>query len=177
MKRRWIAKMLMAGATLALPAESRSNKRDSINVKTDYGRDFKNGDPAFRHGYDQNWREGSEKKRNDCRKHRDPRFWRKKVPRRRQKYKVDGRRGTTPPASGATRPGIGVPARRSPRLAAGRDDDRYGGRHRYDDRYRDDAGREIVLNRSFSTLGADRRGASASRPAPAQPGGTPEIAA
>ncbi|HSD27257.1 MAG TPA: hypothetical protein VLL75_08130 [Vicinamibacteria bacterium] len=142
MKRLWIAGMLVAGAALALPAESRSDWRDSAGVRADYGRDYRGGGPAFRYGYDRGWREGSEEGRNDCRKHRDPRFWREGEYRDgdkgykgwmgpRRDYEAGFRRGYESGyrrAYAAFRPGW-----------RGYDDRyRYDDRHRYDDRYRDD---------------------------------------
>jgi len=62
MKRLWIAGMVVAGAFLALPAESRADWRVSAGVARydAYGRGSRNGGPAFRYGYDRGWREGSE---------------------------------------------------------------------------------------------------------------------
>jgi len=78
MKRLWIAGMVVAGAFLALPAESRAEWAASAGVARydGYGRGSRNGGPAFRYGYDRGWREGSEEGRNDGRRSRDPRFWR-----------------------------------------------------------------------------------------------------
>lgn len=78
MKRLWIAGMVVAGAFLALPAESRAEWAVSVGVTRHdgYGRGSRHGGPAFRYGYDRGWREGSEEGRNDGRRSRDPRFWR-----------------------------------------------------------------------------------------------------
>ena len=75
MKRLWIAGLLVAGAALALPAQSRADWRVAVGVSADRG-GYRDGGPAFRHGYDRGWREGSEEGHNDGRKHRDRRYWR-----------------------------------------------------------------------------------------------------
>ena len=78
MKRLWIAGMVVAGAFLAPPAESRAEWAGSVGAARydGYGRGSRNGGPAFRYGYDRGWREGSEEGRSDGRRSRDPRFWR-----------------------------------------------------------------------------------------------------
>jgi hypothetical protein len=146
MKRLGLVGMLVAGAALALPAESRADWRVAVGVVADHGGGYRGGSPAFRYGYDRGWREGSEEGRNDCRKHRDPRFWREGEYRDADKgykrwmgprwdYAAGFRRGYEAGyrrAYAAFRPGW-----RDDR----RDDDRwYDGRPRrpYDDRYRRD---------------------------------------
>ena len=143
MKRLWIVGMLVAGAAAALPAESRADWRVSGAVAADYGRGHRGDGPAFRHGYDRGWREGSEEGHNDGRRRRDPRFWREGEYRDgdrgykhwmgprwdytagfRQGYEAGYRR-----AYAAARPGW------RGRGDAGRYDDR-----RHDDRYRRDDG-------------------------------------
>ncbi len=74
MKRLWMAGLLVAGAALALPAESRADWR--VSVRVDYGRGPRGDGQAFRFGYDRGWREGSEEGHRDGRRSRDPRFWR-----------------------------------------------------------------------------------------------------
>jgi len=142
MKRLWMAGMLVAGAALALPAASQADWLVSLGVGSDYyGRGYREGGPAFRYGYDRGWREGSEEGRNDCRKHRDPRYWREGEYRDGDKgYKHwMGPRGNY---AAGFRQGYEAGYRRA--YAAFRpawrdrrgDDDR--DRRRYDDRYRDD---------------------------------------
>jgi hypothetical protein len=78
MKRLWIAGMVVAGAALAFPVESRADWRAWVGVERDagYRRSSRSAGPAFRYGYDRGWREGSEEGRSDGRRSRDPRFWR-----------------------------------------------------------------------------------------------------
>ena len=147
MKRLLIAGMLVAGAAAALPAESRADWRVSVAVAADYGRGHRGDGPAFRHGYDRGWREGSEEGRNDCRKHRDPRYWREGEYRDGDKgykhwmgprwnYSAGFRRGYEAGyrrAYAAFRPGW-----RDRRGYDDRDRRRYDDRYRDDDRYRRD---------------------------------------
>jgi hypothetical protein len=146
MKRLWIAGLLVAGAALALPADSRADWRDSPGVAADYGRGVRSGGPAFRYGYDRGWREGSEEGRNDCRKRRDPRFWREGEYRDADKgykrwmgprwdYAAGFRRGYEAGyrrAYAAFRPGWRDSRRQDDRWYDDHD------RRRYDDRYRRD---------------------------------------
>jgi hypothetical protein len=82
MQRLWMAGMLVAGATLALPAASHAADWGlAVRVGPDhpyaqYGPGSRPGGPAYRYGYDRGWREGSDEGRNDGRKHHDPRYWR-----------------------------------------------------------------------------------------------------
>jgi hypothetical protein len=84
MKRLWVTGLLVAGAALALPPASPAGWYVSVGADSHHGYwpGYRNapghGDtgPAFRYGYDRGWREGSEEGRDDCRQHRDPRFWR-----------------------------------------------------------------------------------------------------
>jgi len=143
MKRLLIAGMLVAGAAAALPAESRADWRVSVAVAADYGRGHRGDGPAFRHGYDRGWREGSEEGHNDGRRRRDPRFWRE------GEYR-DGDRGYKHwmgprwDYTAGFRQGYEAGYRRA--YAAARpgwrgrgDDGRYDDR-RHDDRYRRDDG-------------------------------------
>jgi hypothetical protein len=137
MKRLWIAGLVVAGAAAALPAESRGDWRVSAAVVADYGR-ARGAGPAFRHGYDRGWREGSEEGHRDGRRRRDPRFWREGEYRDADKgykrwmgprwdYEAGFRQGYSAGyrrAYAASRPGW-----------RGREYDR-----RYDDRYRRDDG-------------------------------------
>jgi hypothetical protein len=76
MKRLLMVGLMVAGAALAWPAESRADWRVSAGVRVDYGRGPRGGGPAFRYGFDRGWREGSEEGHGDGRRGRDPRFWR-----------------------------------------------------------------------------------------------------
>jgi hypothetical protein len=78
MKRLWIAGMVVAGAALALPAESRADWRVLLGIRVGDGYDHgtRREGPAFRYGYDRGWREGTEEGHHDGRRSRDPRFWR-----------------------------------------------------------------------------------------------------
>jgi hypothetical protein len=141
--------LLVAGAALAWPAESRADWRVSAVVRIDHGRRPRGEGPAFRYGFDRGWREGSEEGHRDGRRCRDPRFWRegeyrdadrgyKRWMGPRWDYETGFREGYEAGyrrAYAAARPGW-----------RGRDRDRYfdryryrdDERHRYDDRYRDD---------------------------------------
>ncbi|HSD66167.1 MAG TPA: hypothetical protein VLF95_05670 [Vicinamibacteria bacterium] len=147
MKHLWIAGMVVAGAALALPAESRADWRVTLGVVGDYGHGRGGSGPAFRHGYDRGWREGTDEGRHDGRRGRDPRFWRegeyrdgdrgyKRWMGPRWDYAAGFRRGYEAGyrrAYASMRPGW-----------RGRGDDRWddgryrGDDRRYDDRYRRD---------------------------------------
>jgi hypothetical protein len=149
MKRLWIAGMVVAGAALALPAESRADWRVLLGVRVNdgYGRGPRSEGPAFRYGYDRGWREGSEEGHSDGRRSRDPRFWRERDYRNadrgykrwmgprwdyaagfREGYEAGYRR-----AYAAARPGWHDRGRDRWKEDRGRDRDR----GRYDDRYDD----------------------------------------
>jgi hypothetical protein len=143
MKRLWIAGFVVAGAALALPTESRAERRVSVGVERDhgYGRGSRSGGPAFRYGYDRGWREGSEEGRNDGRRSRDPRFWREGEYRDADRgYK--GWMGPRWDYAAGFRAGYAAGYRRAyaashPGWRDGRgrwDDKRYPWRDRYDDR-------------------------------------------
>jgi hypothetical protein len=74
MKRLWMAGLLVAGAAAVLPAEARADWHVTVGVGADYGP--RRGGPAFRHGYDRGWREGSEEGHRDGRGSHDRSFWR-----------------------------------------------------------------------------------------------------
>ncbi len=142
MKRLWITAMLVAGVALALPAASQAADWGiGVRVGSDYGygRGYREGGPAFRYGYDRGWREGSDEGRNDCRKHRDPRYWRE------GEYR-DGDKGFKhwmgPKRDyvAGFRQGYEAGYRRAYAAFGPRYDDRYryGDRYRYDERYRRD---------------------------------------
>jgi hypothetical protein len=146
MKRLWTAGLLVAGAALALPAASQAADWGiSVRVGADYGHGpgSRESGPAFRYGYDRGWREGSDEGRNDCRKRRDPRYWRE------GEYR-DGDKGYKRwmgpkwDYAAGFRQGYEAGYRRAYaafRRGYGRDDDdryRRDDRYRYDDRYRND---------------------------------------
>jgi hypothetical protein len=129
MKPLWIAGLMVAGAALALPAESPADGRVSVGVVADYARGQRGSGPAFRYGYDRGWREGSEEGHNDGRRQRDPRFWREGEFRDGDKgYK--GWMGPRWDYTAGFREGYEAGYRRA--YAASRPDRR----DRYDDRYR-----------------------------------------
>jgi hypothetical protein len=77
-----IAGVLMVAGAAALPTNARADVHVSGGVViTDrddrgYRGDGRGGSPAFRHGYDRGWREGSDEGNHDGRRNRDPRYWR-----------------------------------------------------------------------------------------------------
>ena len=77
MKRLIVAAMTIVGATAVMPADAHADWRVVVGVtNAHYDRGPGGGGPAFRHGYDRGWREGSEEGYGDGRRRRDPRFWR-----------------------------------------------------------------------------------------------------
>jgi hypothetical protein len=83
MKRLAMAGVVAVAAVMALPLESRAA---DWGVRVALGRDdrewhgprgdWRGADPAFRHGYDRGWRNGTDEGHTDGRRSRDPRFWR-----------------------------------------------------------------------------------------------------
>jgi hypothetical protein len=74
MKRLGIVGLLVIGALATTAATASADWRVAFGVSQDRG--ARGTGPAFRHGYDRGWREGSEEGNHDGRGRRDPRFWR-----------------------------------------------------------------------------------------------------
>jgi flagellar biosynthesis/type III secretory pathway protein FliH len=99
-------------------------------VAHDHGRhDWRSVGPAFRHGFDRGWRDGTEEGLRDGRRRRDPRYWRERDYRnadagykrwmgRRSRYEAGYREGYAAAYQRAyktARPGRPHPARRRDR--------------------------------------------------------------
>jgi hypothetical protein len=74
MRRLAIVGLLATGSAVALPACATAQGNAAFGVA--YHRDARGVGPAFRHGFDRGWREGTERGLKDARRGRDPRFWR-----------------------------------------------------------------------------------------------------
>jgi hypothetical protein len=74
MKRLWLVGLLVTGTAATTSTQASADRRVALGVSQDLG--ARGTGPAFRHGYDRGWREGSEEGHNDGRHRRDPRFWR-----------------------------------------------------------------------------------------------------
>jgi hypothetical protein len=144
MKRLWVVGLVVGGAALAVPAPSPAEWHATVGVGSrydrghgpGYGPGYRDGGPAYRYGYDRGWREGSEEGRNDCRKRRDPRFWREGEFRDGDKgYK--GWMGAKRDYVVGFRRGYEAGYRRA-FAAFGGGGRGYDDRYRSDDRYRDD---------------------------------------
>jgi hypothetical protein len=127
--------LMVAGAALAWPAESRADWRVSAGVRVDYGRGARGGGPAYRYGFDRGWREGSEEGHRDGRRGHDSRFWREGEYRHADKgYK--GWMGPRWDYEAGFREGYAAGYRRA--YAAARPGWRGGDRNRYRYLYRED---------------------------------------
>jgi hypothetical protein len=74
MKRLGVAAMVLSGAAFLAPAPATADWHLGVGFR--YEPAPRGAGPAFRHGYDRGWREGSDEGYRDAHRHRDAAFWR-----------------------------------------------------------------------------------------------------